>query len=238
MELIRLLVVDDHTLFRRGLIALLSQDERFEVSGQAGDIGEALRCLESDKPDLILLDNHLPGVLGVDGIASLKEAAPESRILMLTVSENENDLAAALQAGADGYLLKTVELDHLSEFIIKVLAGESVVSPEMMTKLVTAFRDKSALPNTPAGTSLSPHSPASAAAGPASPRDDPSADLLSAREREVLALIALGDSNKLIARKLDIAETTVKIHVQHIFRKLQLNSRVQAAVYATSREVG
>ena len=97
MELIRLLVVDDHTLFRRGLIALLSQDERFEVTGQAGDIGEALRCVAQAKPDLVLLDNHLPGVLGVDGIASLKAAAPGIRILMLTVSENENDLAAALQ---------------------------------------------------------------------------------------------------------------------------------------------
>jgi two-component system nitrate/nitrite response regulator NarL len=239
MELIRLLVVDDHTLFRRGLIALLSQDERFKVTGQAGDIGEALRCVAQDKPDLILLDNHLPGVLGVDGIASLKAAAPGIRILMLTMSENENDLAAALQAGADGYLLKTVELDHLSEFIIKVLAGESVISPEMMTKLVAAFRSKSASPAPPpmqSETAVLPEMPAGVALEPASARQ--SVDLLSAREREVLALIALGDSNKLIARKLDIAETTVKIHVQHILRKLQLTSRVQAAVYAAGRDVG
>ena len=242
MELIRLLVVDDHTLFRRGLIALLSQDDRFEVTGQAGDIGEALRCVESEKPDLILLDNHLPGVLGVDGIASLKAAAPGIRILMLTVSENENDLAAALQAGADGYLLKTVELDHLSEFIIKVLAGESVISPEMMTKLVTAFRAKSASPPTPtptpAGSETAVLPDAPAAAVPGLPPVRQSIDLLSAREHEVLALIALGDSNKVIGRKLDIAETTVKIHVQHILRKLQLTSRVQAAVYAAGRDVG
>src|SRR3990167_3126503 len=130
MKPIRLLVVDDHALFRRGLIALLSQDERFAVTGEAGDIGEALRCVARARPDLILLDNHLPGVLGVAGIATLKDAAPGTRILMLTVSENEDDLAAALLAGADGYLLKTVELDHLSEFIVKVLAGESVVSPD------------------------------------------------------------------------------------------------------------
>lgn len=222
---ITLLVVDDHTLFRRGLVALLGQDERFEVADQAGDIGEALRCLERNPPDLILLDNHLPGVTGVDGIASLKLAAPEARILMLTVSEDENDLAAALQAGADGYLLKTVELDHLSEFIIKVMEGVSVVSPEMMTKLVTAFRGRSpAQPGPPA----TPATPAPMAAVPGE-----GADLLSGREREVLALIALGDSNKVIARKLDIAETTVKIHFQHILRKLQLTSRVQAAVYAT-----
>ena len=240
----RLLVVDDHALFRRGLMALLSQDERFELAGQAGDMGEALRCVQASVPDLILLDNHLPGVLGVDGIASLKQAAPDSRILMLTVSENEDDLAAALKAGADGYLLKTVELDHLAGFILKVLEGESVISPEMMTKLVTAFRAQSAAEPVPTS---GPPAPAPAiparqgAADPASPPTPPSpprdsADLLSAREREVLALIALGDSNKLIARKLDIAETTVKIHVQHILRKLQLSSRVQAAVYATSRE--
>jgi len=212
---IRLLVVDYHALFRRGLVALLMQDERFTVCGQAGDIGEALRLIGRESPDLILLDNHLPGVRGVDGIASLKDAAPDARILMLTVSENEDDLSAALQAGADGYLLKTVELDHLSTYIIKVLAGEPVVSPEMMSKLLIAFRAKA--PATPASL------PAEAELG-----------LLSAREREVLALIAHGDSNKLIARQLDIAETTVKIHVQNILRKLQLSSRVQAAVYLTA----
>ena len=231
MKRIELLVVDDHTLFRRGLVALLSQDERFNVADQAGDIGEALRCISRAVPDLILLDNHLPGVLGVDGIATLKSAAPQVRILMLTVSENENDLAAALQAGADGYLLKTVELDHLCDFIVKVLAGESVISPEMMTKLVTAFRSK-----TPAAEEAPVPAPQSEPDHAA--QDNSGMELLSAREREVLALIALGDSNKLIARKLDIAETTVKIHVQHILRKLQLSSRVHAAVYAASREAG
>jgi len=238
MKPVTLLVVDDHPLFRRGLVALLSQDDRFEVTSQASDIGEALRCAQHHLPDLILLDNRLPGVSGVDGIAPLKEASPGSRILMLTISEDENDLAAALQAGADGYLLKTVELDHLSDYIVKVLAGESVVSPEMMTKLVTAFREKSALsPALPlplGGAAAGLEAPAGSA-GDGAPAGK-NADLLSARESEVLALIALGDSNKLIARKLDIAETTVKIHVQHIFRKLQLTSRVQAAVYATNRE--
>ncbi len=233
---IALLVVDDHTLFRRGLVALLSQDGRFHVAGEAGDIGEALRCVEGNKPDLILLDNHLPGVLGVDGIATLKDAAPGTRILMLTVSENEEDLAAALQAGADGYLLKTVELDHLSESIIKVLEGESVVSPEMMTKLVAAFRSKTPMAATGDGVAL-PDERNGNASLPGL-QEDSAIALLSAREREVLALIAQGDSNKVIARKLDIAETTVKIHVQHILRKLRITSRVQAAVYATGRELG
>lgn len=218
---IQLLLVDDHNLFRRGLRALLSQDERFEVVGEAGDIGEALRCLaQAPQPDVILLDNHLPGVRGVDAIPALKDAAPGTRILMLTVSENEDDLAAALRAGADGYLLKTVESDQLAETIVKVLDGESVISPEMLTKLVAVFR---ARPVDSAPAPLEPPRP-----------DGPSPDLLSPREREILLLIARGDSNKLIARALDIAETTVKIHVQHILRKLGLSSRVQAAVFATS----
>ena len=221
---IRLLLVDDHTLFRRGLKALLSQDDRFEVCGEAGDAGEALRCLQHQQPDVILLDNHLPGVRGVDAIPALKEAAPATRILMLTVSENENDLSAALQAGADGYLLKTVESEQLADTIIKVMDGESVISPEMMTKLVAVFRTRPA--STPATPAASAPQPPPAAAP----------ELLSPREREILCLIAQGDSNKLIARVLDIAETTVKIHVQHILRKLGLSSRVQAAVYASDRQ--
>lgn len=231
---IKLLIVDDHTLFRRGLTALLSQDGRFHVAAQAADIGEALRILAHQVPDAILLDNHLPGVRGVDGIPALKEAAPESRILMLTVSENEDDLVAALQAGAEGYLLKTVESDQLGEAIVKVMAGESVVSPEMMTKLVTAFRARPASPLSAQANTL-PLDTEQASALPASPASQPSAfALLSARERDVLVCISRGESNKLIARQLDIAETTVKIHVQHILRKLNLSSRVQVAVYASA----
>ncbi|WP_066261833.1 response regulator [Hydrogenophaga flava] len=229
---IALLLVDDHTLFRRGLKALLEQDDRFTVTAEAGDVGEALRCLQRGQPDVILLDNHLPGVRGVDAIPALKEAAPEARVLMLTVSENENDLAAALQAGADGYLLKTVESDQLCETIVKVMDGESVISPEMMTKLVAVFRSR------PSAAPLSAPvaAPVSAPVPLEVPREAASgADLLSPREREILLLIARGDSNKLIARELDIAETTVKIHVQHILRKLGLSSRVQAAVFATSQ---
>lgn len=228
---IELLLVDDHTLFRRGLKALLEQDDRFTVTAEAGDVGEALRCLQRRPPQVILLDNHLPGVRGVDAIPALKEAAPEARVLMLTVSEDENDLAAALQAGADGYLLKTVESDQLCETIVKVLDGESVISPEMMTKLVAVFRSRpSVAPAAPVAAPVSAPVPLEAQRETSS-----GAELLSPREREILLLIARGDSNKLIARELDIAETTVKIHVQHILRKLGLSSRVQAAVFATSR---
>jgi len=224
MKSIALLVVDDHTLFRRGLIALLSQDGRFKIFGEAGDIGEALRSAQRGVPDIILLDNHLPGVRGVDGIGALKEAYPGTRILMLTVSENEEDLAAAMHAGADGYLLKTVESEQLCDSLVKVLGGECVISPDMMTKFVTAFRAK--LP-----ASLS----APEALVAKAPSDDSDLESLSTRESEILVLIARGESNKLIARALDIAETTVKVHVQHIFRKLNVTSRVQVAVYAAAR---
>jgi len=223
MRLIQLLVVDDHNLFRRGLIALLKQDGRFDVVGEAADLGQALRSAGQIEPDLVLLDNHLPGVRGIDGIGALKQAFARARILMLTVSENEEDLAAAMQAGADGYLLKTVESDQLCQAIVRVLAGEPVISPEMMTKFVAAFRTKQIV--TSRQEVLSPVAEAR-----------PSLEnALSAREREILLLVAHGDSNKLIARQLDIAETTVKVHVQAILRKLQLTSRVQAAVYAAAQ---
>lgn len=228
---IQLMLVDDHSLFRRGLKALLQQDERFDVVCEAADVGEALRCVAQQRPDLILLDNHLPGVRGVDGVAALKDAAPGTRILMLTVSENENDLAAALQAGADGYLLKTVESDQLCDAIVKVLDGESVVSPAMMGKLFSMFRSQPAAADT-GPAALSALAPVS------EPKADPGIDKLSAREREILVLVARGGSNKQIARDLDIAETTVKIHVQHILRKLNLSSRVQAAVYAAGHGLG
>ena len=119
-KVIRLLVVDDHPLFRRGLVSLLSQDSRFSVVGEAGDIGEAFRILSHQEPNVLLLDNHLPGVKGVEAIASLKQGHENLRILMLTVSEDEDDLANALQNGADGYLLKTTESDQLCEAIVKV----------------------------------------------------------------------------------------------------------------------
>ena len=219
---IRVLVVDDHTLFRRGLIALLGADARFEVVGEAGDAGEAQRKAAALAPDVILLDNHLPGVKGVDALPGLREAAPAARVLMLTVSEDERDLAAALRGGARGYLLKTAEGDVLASAIVRTARGESTVSPEMTGKLIDAFQ------------ALQPDAAAAGAAPVPAPSTDP-IHSLSPREQEILALIARGASNKEIARELHIAETTVKIHVQHILRKLDMTSRVQAAVYASQR---
>jgi two-component system nitrate/nitrite response regulator NarL len=211
---IRLLVVDDHPLFRRGLVSLLSQDSRFSVVGEAGDIGEAFRILSHQEPDLLLLDNHLPGVKGVEAIVSLKKGHENLRILMLTVSEDEDDLANALQNGADGYLLKTLESDQLCEAIVKVAEGQSVVSPEMMSKLVSVLRQ----PTVPSAIESDNGHPLKVL------------ERLSPREMEIFLLIAKSLSNKHIARDLDIAETTVKIHIQHIFKKLEMTSRVQVAV--------
>jgi len=215
---IRILVVDDHTLFRRGLIALLSRDPQFQTVGDAADAGEALRRAQELQPDLILLDNHLPGVNGVDVLPALREAAPATRVVMLTVSEDERDLVAALDAGASGYLLKTIEGDALAQAIRRVMQGESSVAPEMTGKLIAAYRGHAAPP---------------AARVAASPLAQ-----LSPREREILHGIACGASNKEIARDLGIAETTVKIHVQHVLRKLDVSSRVNAAVIAAANGLG
>lgn len=215
---IRLLVVDDHTLFRRGLMALLGADEGLLVVGEAGDAGEAQRKAQALLPDLILLDNHLPGVTGVAALPALQAAAPQARIVMLTVSADEEDLAAALRAGAAGYLLKTTDGDALSAAIRRAAAGEDVIAPEMTAKLVAAFRQAEA-----------------PAARPPDVEAEPATSAISRRETEILVEIGRGASNKEIARRLSIAESTVKVHVQHLLRKLEVSSRVHLAVIAKSR---
>ncbi|MFT3963556.1 response regulator [Propionivibrio sp.] len=219
---VRILVIDDHTLFRRGLTALLARDSRLRVVGDAPDAGVGLRRAQELRPDVILLDNHLPGVAGVDALPALREAAPEARILMLTVSEDERDLGAALRGGAVGYLLKTAEGEALVAAILGAMEGESAIAPEMMSKLVAAYREAAVAdaPN-PAAPAVGAVRAGEAIAG------------LSPREIDVLRGIARGASNKEIAREHGIAEATVKIHVQHILRKLGVSTRVQAAVIAS-----
>ena len=212
---IRLLLVDDHALFRRGLAALVAEDAGLRVVGEAADAGQAQRLAAQLQPDVVLLDNHLPGVRGVDAVAGLRQAAPGARVLMLTVSDDAADLGAALRAGASGYLLKTCEASELIGAIHRAHKGEVVIGAEMAPKVAQAFSSQDALPSALGAEN-------SVAAGPLSPR-----------ERQVAAAIARGESNKQIARELDIAETTVKVHVQSILRKLDLSSRVQIAVYAT-----
>ena len=238
---IRVLVVDDHTLFRRGLAALLAHDTRLEVVDDAADAGQALRRAHEHAPDVILLDNHLPGVNGIDALPALHEAAPAARILMLTVSEDADDLAAALRAGAVGYLLKTMEGDALTDAIVRAFEGDSVIAPQMMNKLIATYRDtrrptsgktsNAAANATTGATRVTADQPA--------PAGDAQAAIasLSPRETDVLRGIARGASNKEIARTHGIAETTVKIHVQHILRKLNVTSRVHAAVIASENGV-
>jgi len=240
---IRILVVDDHTLFRRGITALLTRDARLEVIGDAADAGDALRRARALRPDLILLDNNLPGVSGVDALPALREASPDTRILMLTVSEDETDLAKALQGGAAGYLLKTMEGDALVAAIIAAMRGESVVAQEMTGKLVAAYRGAAGAVGRTGGATggtVPGTSGADEARRTPAPIVDPivaKIAQLSPRETEILRAVARGESNKVIGRALGIAETTVKIHVQHVLRKLDVASRVQAAVIATEHGV-
>lgn len=209
MKPIRVLIVDDHTLFRSGIKLLLERQEGFEVVGEAGDGLEGVKRAKQLKPDVVLLDLHMPGTNGLQAIPLLREEAPQSQIIMLTVSEDADDLLEALRAGARGYLLKNIETDFLLDSIRRAAAGESVMSSQMAGKLADAMR--------------MPQKGNAREAG---------LEKLTPREREIIVMLARGASNKEIARSLDLAESTVKIHVQGILRKLNLASRVQAAVYA------
>lgn len=209
MSKIRILMIDDHTLFRSGIKLLLQRQEDCEVVGEAGDGLLGVEQAKLLQPDVILLDLHMPGVSGLETIGLLRERVPNAQIVMLTVSENAEDLLMALRLGARGYLLKNVEIDFLVESIRRAAKGESVMPVQMASKLADAMRQ-------PAKEQISETSP----------------DKLSRREKEIIIMLAKGASNKEIARTLNVAESTVKIHVQGILRKLDLSSRVQAAVYA------
>lgn len=210
MRLIRVLIIDDHTLFRSGIKLLLERQEGFEVVGEAGDGLDGVKRAKKLKPDVVLLDLHMPGTSGLDVIPLLLEEAPQTQIIMLTVSEDAEDLLDALRAGARGYLLKNIETDFLLDSIRRAAVGESVMSPHMASKVAAAIRK-------PQNSAINA---------------DMGSVEFSPREREVIIRLARGGSNKEIARALDMAESTVKIHVQSILRKLNLSSRVQAAVYA------
>ncbi len=204
---LRVLLVDDHQLFRSGVRALLARQPDIEVVGEAADGLDGVQQARQLRPDVVLLDLHMPGASGRDAVKTLSEDLPGTRVLMLTVSEDAEDLLDTLQAGAAGYLLKNIDTEYFVDAIRRAAAGDSVISPEMTGKLVAGLKRGAAAPL-------------------------PERDVLSAREREVLGALARGASNKDLARQLDLAESTVKIHVQNILRKLKLNSRVQAAVYA------
>jgi two-component system nitrate/nitrite response regulator NarL len=211
---IRVLLVDDHTLFRSGIKLLLERQPGFEVVGEAGDGLEGVKRANQLKPDVVLLDLHMPITSGLAAIPLLMEEAPDAQILILTVSEDADDLLDALRAGARGYLLKNIETDFLLNSIRSAANGESVMSSQMAGKLADAVRSI-----------------------PISISTTLEVNKLTPREREIIVMLARGASNKEIARLLDLAESTVKIHVQGILRKLNLASRVQAAVYAVEHNL-
>ncbi|MBA4709538.1 response regulator [Aquitalea aquatica] len=209
MTPIRILLVDDHTLFRSGLKALLQRQSDFEIIGEAADGLEGVKLSEQLKPDVVLLDIDMPQMNGREALAQIMVSQPQLAVLMLTVSEDGEDLAECLKLGARGYLLKNINADFLLASIRRAVDGDSVLSPEMTSRLLQQLRSVDLQKNKPTGL-----------------------DQLTQREREILAWLSRGISNKEIARALDLAESTIKVHVQNILRKLNLNGRVQAALFA------
>ena len=208
---ISVLLVDDHTLFRSGIRSLLQRNTEFTVVGEASDGVEGIKRAKQLQPDVVLLDLNMPGMSGVETLQLLLQDCPHAAVIMLTVSEEAEDLTTALHAGARGYLIKNIDADYLTRAIRRAAAGESVLAESMTGKLVAHLQSGGGNKAVPAVSEL---------------------DKLTPREREILACLARGESNKLIARVLDVAESTVKIHVQNILKKLGLSSRVQAAVFA------
>lgn len=201
------MVVDDHPLFRKGLKDLFSMDERFEIAGEASSGEEGLERLKDHHVDLVLLDMNMKGMDGIATLKAIRDAEIDSKVVMLTVSDSDEDVIAGLRAGADGYLLKDMEPEKILERLGEAMEGGVVISDNLVSLLARALR------------------------GGTTPQSSDDAQL-TPRERETVALIQEGMSNKHIARELDIAEGTVKVHVKHLLKKLKLKSRVEIAVWA------
>lgn len=214
---IRILLVDDHTLFRSGLKALLSRQADFEIVGEASDGLEGVKLAEQLKPDLVLLDLDMPVMNGTEALAQMLAANRELPVVMLTVSEDAEDLKEAFVLGARGYLVKNIDAEHLVNGVRQVVAGESVMSPEMTSKFVNGIRAKhlSLMPEVRPETVKS----------------------LTERERQILGCLAQGASNREMANLLNMSESTVKAHLQRIMRRFDFSSRVQAAVFAAERHM-
>ena len=210
---IRILLIDDHTLFRSGLKLLLRRQSDFEVVAEAADGVEGLKRARELQPDVILLDLNMPGLSGLEVLQILAQDLPECAVIVLTVSEEGDELAAALRCGARGYLVKNTDADTLVQAIRRAAAGEPAIDPAMTAKLIEQFRQQG-------GLRAEPSPP------PATQRSR-----LTPREMQVAQLLARGASNKVIANNLGVTESTVKIHVQNVLKKLNLTSRVQIAVY-------
>ena len=232
-DVIRILLVDDHALFRSGIRSLLQCYPDLDIVGEAGDGMEGVKRASQLQPDVVLLDLNMPGMSGCEAASLITRESPSCQVLMLTVSEESEDLFEALRAGVCGYLLKNIEAEDLVGGIRAAAHGDSVISPRMMKSLVNGIR-QSAPPTRPQAVL----NPAHSSAETANHGRGVDGEQLTPRESEILECVARGLSNKEIARELDIAESTVKIHVQNLLRKLGLSSRVQAAVYAVERGIG
>jgi DNA-binding NarL/FixJ family response regulator len=213
-EPIRVAVVDDQELFRRGLTMLLGVEDDIEVVGEAGDGVAATDLAASTVPDVILMDVRMPKRSGIEACVAIKEVAPTARIIMLTVSDEEADLYDAVKNGASGYLLKDSSIDEVAQAIRVVADGQSLISPSMAIKLLDEFKQMSR-----------------------SDRQQVPTPRLTERELEVLKLVAQGLNNREIAKRLFISENTVKNHVRNILEKLQLHSRMEAVMYAVREKL-
>lgn len=209
----QVVVIDDHPLFRRGVADLIGMADELRLAGSAASGQEGVALVTRLRPDLVLLDLNMKGMDGIATLKAIKATDVESRVIMLTVSDNEEDVVAALRGGADGYLLKDMEPEEILYRLRQAAAGHLAISPRLTELLARALRQEA-------------------------PPPDPDSAGLTDRERQILKLIATGKSNKLIARELDITEATVKVHVKNILKKLKLRSRVEAAVWAVEQARG
>jgi DNA-binding NarL/FixJ family response regulator len=214
MRPIRLLLADDHGLFRKGLAGLLENKPEFRVVGEAGDGLEAIKKTAELKPDLVLMDIHMPGINGLGATRQIRESFPSTKVVILTVSEEEKDIFEAIKSGASGYLLKQIEPEELYSMLRGVFRGEAPISRLTASKILTEFAVRERCSNA---------------------QSDVLEESLSPRETGVLGLVAEGLTNKEIGAKLAIEENTVKNHLKSILRKLRLQNRVQAAAFAIQK---
>ncbi len=215
-DVIRVLIVDDHALFRRGLEMVLDGETDIEVVGEASDGQEAIEQAEKTAPDVVLMDVRMPKRSGIEATREIKEMLPSARILMLTISDDEADLYEAIKAGAAGYMLKEISIEEIGSAVRSVYQGQSLISPSMASKLLTEF-----------ATIVKRREERVQLPGPR----------LTERELEVLKLVAKGMNNRDIGTELFISENTVKNHVRNILDKLHLHSRMQAVVYAVREKL-
>ena len=207
MDALRIMLVDDHQLFRKGIAALLSARPEFQVVGEAEDGLEAIERVREFAPDVILMDVVMPRCNGLDALRVIKREMPAAHVIMLTVSNDDPSVFAAIENGAEGYLLKLLDPKELYDMLAKVRAGEAPLSGKPAAKILQEFRHLKQMQNSPP-------------------------DELTPRELEVLELVVRGATNTEMAQTLCIAENTVKIHLRNIFEKLHLDNRIQVAVYA------